>query len=232
MGAPLSRAVYLELLGAARRQARRADEAEDLLHDAIVAALEAGRLTGEARTRAWLGGVVRQQALMQARSAVRRRQRETAWQRTGDASVEPPTPRPPAESLAGLSLPPSLRVVLLLSLTGHSRVEIRHLLRLSDEALRQRIAALRRRLAPAAERADEPALAGALAFGSLRRGLIPAARRFGHFATHDPDGHGLVVNFLPPRAHESRSGGNEGLSDQPETHPCLPTSASGTSATT
>jgi DNA-directed RNA polymerase specialized sigma24 family protein len=208
MGAPLSRAGYAELLGAARRQARRADEAEDLLHDAIVAALEAGRLTGAPENRAWLGGVVRRQALMQARGAARRRQRETAWQRTGDVAVPPAAPRSPTDGLAGLSLPPSLRVVLLLSLTGHSRAEIRHLLRLSDEALRQRIAALRRRLGTAAERGEEPALAGALAFGSLRRGLLPAARQFGHFATHDPDGHGLVVNFLVPRAHETRSCGN------------------------
>jgi RNA polymerase sigma-70 factor (ECF subfamily) len=197
----LSRAAYAELLRVARRHARRADEAEDLLHDALIAALGAGG--AGAASQGWLRGVVRKQALMQARGAARRRRRETAWQAGAVpvAAAEEASPSVPA------GLPPSLRVVLLLSLTGHSRAEIRHLLRLSDEALRQRIAALRRLLAGSPDRPAEPLLAGPLAFGSLRRGLLPVAR-FGHLATHDPDGHGIVVNFSRKPAHETPSGGN------------------------
>ena len=96
----------------------------------------------------------------------------------------------------------------MLSLTGHTRAEITHLLGLSDEALRQRIAQLRRRLRGRSDMPAEPLLAGALAFGSLRQNLLPVVRRFGHFATHDPDGHGLVVGFSRPVAHETTVGGN------------------------
>jgi DNA-directed RNA polymerase specialized sigma24 family protein len=202
MSAPLTRAAYAELLRSARRHARRADEAEDLLHDALAAALVEGRTLG-GDARGWLAGVMRNTARMQARTALRRRKRETAW-RDG-AEDRAVLPEPAAALPAGL--PSSLRVVLLLSLTGHSRAEIRHLLRLSDEALRQRIAVLRRKLAGAVNMPAEPRLAGALAFGSVRRALLPVAR-LGHFATHDPDGHCIVIGFSQRRAHGSAAGGN------------------------
>ena len=48
----------------------------------------------------------------------------------------------PLALVAGLG--PSLRSVALLVLAGHNRAEIRHLLRISDVALRQRISGIRR----------------------------------------------------------------------------------------
>lgn len=203
MSLPLTRGAYQELLRIARRHSRRADEAEDLLHDALAAALESGRLDA-AGGRAWLSGVVRNQARMQARAAVRRRGRETEWRSLGDAVANGPE----APGAVAADLPASLRAVLLLSLTGHSRAEIRHLLDISDEALRQRIAALRRRMAAPGDAPPEPRLAGALAFGSIRRGLLPVVKRFGHLATHDPDGHGIVVNFSRNAAHNPAGRGN------------------------
>ncbi len=205
MSAPLTRAAYAELLRAARRHARRADEAEDLLHDALLAMLGSGEPPGD--ERAWLHGVMRNRALMQARAAVRRRRREAQWQAQAGDGEPAPDHGPNHGARLPADLPPSLRAVLLLALTGHSRAEIRHLLRLSDEALRQRIAMLRRRIDGSGMPA-EPLLAGPLAFGSLRRGLLPVVRRFGHLATHDPDGHGIVVGFSSGRAHERPAGGN------------------------
>src|SRR5687767_9914640 len=63
--------LYRELRAQARHLARRAEDADDLVQDALLAALEAGR-----SDRAWLAGVMRKQSAMTARSAIRRRRRE------------------------------------------------------------------------------------------------------------------------------------------------------------
>lgn len=204
MSAPLSRAAYAELLGTARRHCRRADEAEDLLHDALLAAIASGRGTS-ADSRRWLSGVIRNLARMQARSAARRRRREAAAGPLGDSAA----PAQPADApVIPADLPRALRAVLALSLAGHSRAEIRYLLRISDEALRQRIAGLRRRAASFGSAPAEPLLAGLLAHGRLRRSLLPAARLLDLPVTHDPDGHPIALGIFPRRAHERRTGGN------------------------
>src|SRR5690554_2989683 len=138
MGASvLTRTAYKDLLAIARRHARGRMEAEDLLQQAILAALAAGRGRGW-DDRVWLGGVMRNIALMNARGTIRRRRREERF-----AEILAPSPEDDAmPDLGGLA--PSFRIVALLALTGHGRAEIRHLLRISDEALRQRIAGLRR----------------------------------------------------------------------------------------
>ncbi|TXH68400.1 MAG: sigma-70 family RNA polymerase sigma factor [Lysobacteraceae bacterium] len=66
---------YRRLRAQARRHARRAQEVDDLVQEVLLIALEQGRERLE--DDAWLAGVLRHRAAMQARSAVRRRRRET-----------------------------------------------------------------------------------------------------------------------------------------------------------
>src|SRR5688572_32304481 len=85
---------YRDLLRIARRHSRRADEAEDLLQDALLDAVAAGRADlGNLGNRRWLAGVIRNRATLTARTAARRVRRETRWQeeRPGsDAAAGPP----------------------------------------------------------------------------------------------------------------------------------------------
>ncbi|ODT71890.1 MAG: hypothetical protein ABS75_07080 [Pelagibacterium sp. SCN 63-23] len=182
-----------QLLALAARQARAAD-AEDIVQDALLIAIEAGRHDlDDPANMAWLRGVVRNRARMQGRVTRRRLGRETRWQ-----SVPPPddvseTPRV-SEMLAGL--PPALRTFAALVLTGHNRREIAYLLDLPDTALRQRVSALKRHLRRKGLAAPHE-LSGLtlnLAYGRIRDALLPALRRHGgHFAGHDPDGHLFIV---------------------------------------
>lgn len=187
---------YPQLLAYARRHARRLDEAEDLVQEALIAAFLAGRgdLTVLANRR-WMLGAIRKRAQYDARSAARRRRREALWLQGQAGTATPPSPRQTAAVLTGL--PPALRVVAALALSGHNRREIAYLLGLSDTALRQRISALKRALAKIGEiRAPEslPGLHLGLAYGTLRDVLVPALHRHGGiFASHDPDGHLFVV---------------------------------------
>jgi len=92
------------------------------------------------------------------------------------------------------ALSPALRVTALVALSGHTRQEIGWLLKLSDEALRQRISQLRKALANV-ERPPAADPDGALAFGRIRRALLgPVRRRDAFLASHDPDGHLFVVS--------------------------------------
>lgn len=204
MTAPLSRAAYMDLLSLARRHARSGVEAEDLLQEALAVALSSGRELSLVN-RAWLGGVMRNLARMNVRSLLRRRVREnqsialqTPWVRQAG--------QPPSPGLDGLA--PSLCIVALLALGGHNRAEIRHLLRLSDEALRQRISALKRRLSRQEGEmpAEFTALCGELAFGSIRRSLLPLMHAgIADFATHDPDGHPIAIRIRAPHLTKTRS---------------------------
>lgn len=148
--------------------------------------------------RAWLIGVLRNKAKMAARGGARSRQRDTRWVAekvladTSPAGASPPFD--PAESLAGL--PPSLRSVAALALAGQTRREIAYLLKLSDTALRQRLAALRRTLAARGVVMPEglPGLGGGLDYGRIRDALLPMLiRQGGMIAAHDPDGHLFVI---------------------------------------
>ena len=55
---------YLHLLGVARRHAWRADEAEDVLQEALLAAVAAGRDVDDSGNQRWLMGVIRNQACL------------------------------------------------------------------------------------------------------------------------------------------------------------------------
>jgi RNA polymerase sigma-70 factor (ECF subfamily) len=188
------RGPYAELLRQAKRSARRADEAEDLLQTILLAAVEAGRTDfSDVENRRWLEGALRKRAAFDARSAVRRRRRETLC---APATVTEPAERDVFPSRFVARLPPALRTTALLALTGHTRPEICWLLRLSEPALRQRIADIKRRWrAAGGHRFEEiPGLAGTLAFGRIRRSLLKLVRREGTFlASHDPDGHIFVI---------------------------------------
>lgn len=186
---------YLSLLRCARRRSRLADEAGDLLHSALLAAIEAQRgdmTRGE--NRRWLVGVLRNRALHEARSAARRRRRESAYYMLRNIGEEITIATEPEHFIA--TLPPTLRTTALLALTGHTKPEIAWLLRLSDATLRKRISEIRRRLRQSGFRilpgAGEPR--GNLPFGHIRRALISRVQD-SHvvLASHDPDGHLFVV---------------------------------------
>lgn len=195
----MDRKTYLRLLRSAHGRTRRAGEAEDLLQSALLCAVEAGRGDMSAsENRRWLGGVLRNRALHEARSAARRRRREADY--ALDAAAE-------AEAEAGASatdpgdfiatLPRGLRTTALLVVTGHTKPEIAWLLDLSDVALRQRISELKRRCLQLGLRGaiGGRALQGDLPFGLLRRALIGVLRLAAtEIGTHDPDGHLFVVS--------------------------------------
>lgn len=201
-------ALYRELQAQARRLSRRADEADDLVQEALLIALEAGRSEPE-----WLAGVIRNQAAMAARGAVRRRQRETATAAddtfTQEASATP-DPKPLLQRL-----PPAARRVAVLALHGLSAEEIRWILQLTPVAFRQRLTSIRKAIGamPPERRAEslalayvrDPARTVELQFGLVRRALKSALRGSAGLGTHDPDGHLLVIRA---GAHTSPPGGN------------------------
>jgi RNA polymerase sigma-70 factor (ECF subfamily) len=184
----MSTSLYRDLRRVAARHARRADEADDLVQEALLAAVASGRRQVEdPALRGWLAGTLRNKATLAARSAVRGRKREAAWLGGRADAVETDGPR-----LDLPDLPQSLNAVLALVLTGHSRGEIAYLLRIGDAALRQRIAGLRKALA--AHRSGRPeefvGLSSALDHGRIRAALGRLMReRPAVLASHDPDGH-------------------------------------------
>lgn len=209
----MERGDYAELLKAARRVSRRPEEAEDLLHNALIAALAAGRSAPTRENRAWIEGVLRNQARLAARRAVRARRRDGAWLRCQPEIADAPAPPSSALPAAIVGLPRSLRIVAILALSGHTRAEIRYLLGLSDQSLRQRVSQLKRRWVVAGGRdaVPSPPLALGLPTGRIRSNLLPAARHLGsRLASHDPDGHLFAI----ATAHKMRRHGNVGKNEQ------------------
>lgn len=185
---------YATLLGTARRHARRPHEAEDIVQEVLLAAFAAGRADlSVPANRRWIAGAIRKRAAFDARSAARRKKREAQWQAGAiDAASQEPASLVPVLS----GLPKSLRVVAALALSGHTRREIAYLLALTDTALRQRIAALRKALNRHGDGVPEglPGLGLDLPYGRIRQELQPHLRRHrGVFASHDPDGHFFVI---------------------------------------
>jgi DNA-directed RNA polymerase specialized sigma24 family protein len=201
---------YDRIRAEARRVCRNPGEADDLLQDALIEALRQDRADlSILANRRWLHGVIRNKARMAARTGQRRRLRDTAWQEDRrDPAV--PEATPVSDLLA--ALPPALKSVAALALSGHSRREIAYLLRLDDTTLRQRIATLGKRIRalglPVPE--NTPGLRLELHYGRIRDALLPALlREGGIFATHDPDGHLMIFRRHPtPDAHKSPVGGN------------------------
>ncbi len=207
----LNPAAYSHWQCVARQHARRAADADDLLHDALLALRAAGRTIDSADDRKWFVGTIRNLAAMQARSAARRRRWESA------AGVDPASPGPSSPDsdlrivqpvsrwLATIDkLPRSLRQVAVLAINGLNRDELRTLLNLSDAALRRRIADLRLALGPMLDGAaptlpSHPSIAAHLEIGVLRRSLLAVLLdHAGEIGTHDPDGHLLVISRKTP----------------------------------
>lgn len=194
------------LRSVARMHSRVPDEADDLLQDALLEALRAGR--GDlslAVNHRWIAGTIRNLGRMNARGAARRRLREARWvEERGD--VRPPEEPPHAWLHHPVldTLSPALRVVALLALAGHDRREVAWLLGLSDTALRRRIADLRKRLA-ARDLDRDGGVADALPLGLIRRALLPVVAATRAAGVHDPDGHLILVQR---GAHVPGSGGN------------------------
>lgn len=189
--------VYRDLLRTARRWARSAEEARDLVQDTLLIALASGLADWPSPLRRpWLRGVVRKQAAFLARGQARRRRREQLLELGG-----------PAPGAGGwswqprflASLPRSLRSVAALASADLCAAEIRWLLGLSGTALRQRLTALRRAVQAEAEPPTVPAPAPQLTFGAHRASLLALLRRQNEpaLATHDPDGHALLLRKLP-----------------------------------
>lgn len=203
--------LYRDLQLKARRLVRTAADAEDLVQQALVAALEAGR-----DDAAWLHGVMRNLAAMQARTAVRRRSREAAAAASAEEDVPTVAPVEPVPRLPALlaTMPPAARRVAVLALHGLGPDEIRWILGVGAAAFRQRLTSIRKALAAAGLPTGEAraAIAGAgpsraleLQYGLLRRALKAAIDRREGLGTHDADGH-LIV--LRSRAHTPAPGGN------------------------
>jgi DNA-directed RNA polymerase specialized sigma24 family protein len=199
---------YRRLRAEARRHARRAQDADDLVQDVLLIALEQGR-----DDPAWLAGVIRNRAAMDARGALRRRRREATATQDETASAPESAPSP-AHLLA--RLPPAARRVAVLALHGLDAAEIRWVLGIGEAAFRQRLTSIRKVIGalPPAQRAEamalayvrDPARSVDLQFGLIRRALKAALRGDAGIGTHDADGHLIVVRS---RAHTSTGGGNE-----------------------
>lgn len=225
-GDALTLAVYRALRAQALRLCRRADEAEDLVQDTLLAGVVAGR-----HDLPWLSGVLRRQAAMAARTAVRRRRREAQAHLDAEDAVDPATPREPGHPATQLpwlaTLPPSARRLAVLALHGLSADEIRWILRIEPTAFRQRLTRIRRTLAAQspAMRADsialaylrDPARSTDLAFGLARRALKAAMQAGEGLGTHDPDGHLILIDA---GAHTSPSRGNRQTGITQEDIPC------------
>ena len=211
----------------ALRLCRRADEADDLVQETLLAGLLAGR-----HDLPWLSGVLRQQAAMAARTAVRRRRRESAAATQGGDSTETASPH---DDVRGVplrlpwlaALPASARRLAVLALHGLSADEIRWILRIEPTAFRQRLTRIRKALAAQspAVRAESIALAHVrdpvrsvdLAFGLARRSLKAAMQAGEGLGTHDPDGHLILIDA---GAHTSPSRGNVQKGITQEDIPC------------
>jgi RNA polymerase sigma-70 factor (ECF subfamily) len=203
---PASDEAYGDLLRTARRFARSAEEARDLAQDALVIALARGfeDWASPAR-RAWLRGVIRKHAAFVVRGQSRRRRREA---QTG---VGAPELTPPASDVGDgahawawqprflASLPRSLRAVATLASADLCAADIRWLLGLSDTSLRQRLSALRRAVRTEAASPTLPAPEPALGLAPRRASLLAVLRqhRGRALATHDPDGHAILLRFDP-----------------------------------
>ncbi len=199
-------ASYLRPLYAlAARRAFTPDEADDLVQDVLLAALEQGRALDDPRFPAWASGVLRRRALFLARTAGRRRRREADY---AAESAPPPArewklPRQFVESL-----PSSLQAIALLANAGLGRAEIANLLRISDTALRQRISGLRRawKHAGIAPECAEIVIRQS-SNGPRRRALKTSLGKLpdGRLAVADPDGHPI---FFTGSAHNRPGRGN------------------------
>ena len=176
-------------------------EAEDLVQDVLLSAIEKNRDCGDASFLPWASGAIRNCARFAARTAARRKRREQIYaMEHGDSAHL--VPRLSAAFIA--SLPRSRRVVALLINLGMGRREITYLLGLSDMAMRQRIAGVRRALADFAGEAKRDPCSSFPTNGLARRALKASLPNRGErrFAVRDPDG--TPIFFFSQRSRLTR----------------------------
>ena len=202
---------YRKLLSRARRHSRRAQDADDLVQDTLIAALAANRFD-----ESWLEGVMRNQAALAARGVLRRRGRESAVVIGvgADCAAGPECGSPPGADSVLAALPPAARRVAVLALHGLAPDEICWILGLTPATFRQRLTRIRRQLGefPPALRAEalalayvrDPARSVDLQFGLVRRALKAALNGEAGLGTHDADGHLIVI-----RGRQRTSGGRD-----------------------
>ncbi|MDO1558405.1 hypothetical protein Q0812_03065 [Brevundimonas sp. 2R-24] len=196
---------YDALKRTARRVAR-ADEADDLVQTALEIALARGRDPADAANLSWLKGVVRVQARATGRAAGRRRAGEAEAAALTPEQAQPgPDLAKPAPLLEGL--PPALRRTAVLALSGFTRDELRHVLGISDAALRRRLSDLRLRLDGESPPEPEPS---DLQLGRLRQALLKPVKHQGGLGAHDPDGHLFAVVLTNQRRRTTRDAANRG----------------------
>ena len=190
----------------AARHARVSHEVDDVVQDILLAAIAEGRSLTDPTFMAWAAGSVRLHSRFLARTAGRRLRRERAFA-TPSPTRQDPLRRLPRTFVDGL--PPGRRLLALLINLGMGRQEIAYLLGISDVAMRQRLAGLRKAMADADIRpafavereTDSP-------HGLHRRALKSALppRPVRQFAVRDPDG----LTILISGDHVSGSRGNKG----------------------
>lgn len=197
---------YQHWIAVARRHSRVADEAEDLLQEALVVAARQERLDLTVEdNRRWLTGVLRNLAARAARDAVRRKHRERDTAESAEAAHPPGTAPGPLPAWID-AMPTAARRVLVLALHGLTAAEIQSALSLSPTAYRQRLTSVRKHLGELPDDLQRDALALAydrrtargddLALGLVRRALLRRLREdpHPHVGTHDPDGHLIVFS--------------------------------------
>jgi len=203
------REIYLELSRVARGCCRSAGEARDVVQDAFEVALTRGFDDWAAPPRrAWLRGVIRKRAAFLARGEGRRRLREQL-----PDGLCPGASGWTWQPAFLASLPRGLRRVAALASADLNAAEIRWVLGLTDPALRQRISALRRAVRAAPERPTMPAAEPAFSLGGRRAHLLTAlrSRPGAGLATHDPDGHPILLCRLP---HKRGTRGNSSAKEK------------------
>jgi DNA-directed RNA polymerase specialized sigma24 family protein len=204
----LSVATLRSLRAIAARHSRVQHELDDVVQDVLLAAMAQGKDIGDPHFTAWAAGAIRLRSRFLARTAARRKRREGAYAST-PRSTNAATLRLPDTFIEGL--PPSRRIVALLVNLGMGRKEIAYLLGLTDIALRQRLAGLKKAMAAAGvcpqsvQEPDSDRPSG-LARRSLKVALPPRPVR--QFAVRDPDGMTILIAGPTSGGHISDGGGN------------------------
>lgn len=209
----------------ARRFVRTDEDAHDLAQDALMFALSRGFDDWSAPARrAWLHGVMRRHAAFVARTEGRRKRREQVtdeqsakgqqgahYQQSAHGQQGEQGERKPAAWTWSptflAALPPSLRAVALLASADLCAAEIGWLLQLEPTTLRTRLSALRRAVHAESDVPTLPAPEPPLTLGQRRAPLLASLKRLPGqaLATHDPDGHTIVLRFV---AHKNGAHGN------------------------
>lgn len=195
----LSPADHDHWLRIARKYTRAGIDAADVLQEACLAAMKAGRTDlSTPQNQRYFRGILRKTAWSMMRADTRRKRHEQAQPLEKEAAPAPEAGPPDLSVLL-----PSLQGVANLVLANLDRDEIRSALGITDDALRRRLADLRRYIEKHSltyETFEAAAHANAqLApedVGLIRRALLQWVGRTGQGAigTVDPDGHLIAIS--------------------------------------